>query len=62
MVESNAAAAAEVAGSSEPVSNGKIDTKGTPGEEVKEETPAIQEAVTGVTPLQKQEIGAMPQN
>ena len=57
MVESNAAAASE---NPMPTDTVKVETNGIVPEEAKEDTPAIQEAVTGVTPLQKQETGAMP--
>ena len=48
MVESNAAAASE---NPMPTDTVKVETNGIVPEEAKEDTPAIQEAVTGVTPL-----------
>ena len=49
MVESNAAAASE---NPMPTDTAvKVETNGIVPEEAKEDTPAIQEAVTGVTPL-----------
>ena len=57
MVESNPAAASE---NPTPADTVKVEANGVEGEETKEDTPVIQEAVTGVTPLQKQETGAAP--